>query len=385
MWISRYARRGAQVVLTFLLIGSMLIAGWNAWTLLSNPLVGLTVERTTDEIAARLDAALAREATPERMGERLDALLAAEPTDWSRIEAVVEMADARGVALPPETMAAVEAARSEDLAPTRMAMACAACIWDFDACTFANVFYCRVPVELTSAGDLASVARESVHYAKGEEVDEINLLLSTVGLGAVVIAPVVGGSSLSLKVGASLTKTAYRMGALGAGVLADGARAARRAIDWDMLARSRPGLWLDDLGKAVRPKAFRPIADFFRHVETMRGAMGARWTLFVLRKADSPGDVRKMSAVAKAGKAKTPGALEMLGSKRLLRLAVRFSDEALELAATVLSAAFAVLMLPFALGKSLALRGLRRLTREPGVRRGAWWWRWLTRGRGAGL
>lgn len=370
-WVA--LRRAARIVLATMMAASLAVAGWNAWQLATNPVVDMLVERTTSEIEAGLDALLASGASAEQMAARLDALVTETPRDWARIDAVTGLAEARGVALPPETAAAVAAARAEDDAWASLATACAACLWDFDSCSFSNVFVCRVPVEMTVVGDLASVARESVNYARGEAVDAVDLLLSTVGIGAVVIAPLVGGTSLGLKVAASLTKTAYRMGALGAGVVAEAARAARRAIDWQLLARRRPGRLLDDLAKAVRPEALQPVADFLRHVDTTRDAIGARWTLFVLRKVDSPQDARRMAAVAKAGKAKTAGALEMLGLKRLLRIAVRWSDEVWQLATAAASALFSILMLALTLTKSVTLRGLRRLAQEPVGRRRRWW------------
>lgn len=364
----------ARFVLGLLLLGAIATAGWNAWQLYSNPLVGITVERTTEEIEIQLDRLLASKATASAMAERLRGLLAANPREWARIDAILELAAARGMTLPADVTAEIEAAYAEDYAIAAIAVACAKCLWDLDDCSFATVFICRVPIELTSVGDAVSVTRELTHMARGEEVDEIDLVLSTVGLGAVVIAPLVGGSSLSIKVGASLTKTAYRMGSLTAPVLAAGTVAARRAIDWDLLMKSRPGRLLDDLRTAVRPAELRPITDFLRSVDSVRGAIGARWTLFVLRKVDSPADVRKVAAVAEAGKGKTAGALEMLGMKRLLRLSLRWSDEIYALVQATVAAAVAIALLPLSLGKTYAIRRLRRWARGPDAtrRRHSW-------------
>lgn len=364
--MTAFVRLAARLVLTLLMLGSFAIAGRNAWLLARSPYVTWMVERSSVEIEARLDAVLATHATPEQIDARLRALLAAEPREWARIEAVEELAEARAIVPTPEVAEALAAARAEDFAFTRLAVECAACTWDFEACTLTTLLSCRGPVELTPLGDLASVARELNHMARGEEVDDLDLALSTVGLGAVVIAPLVGGSSLSLKLGATLTRLAYRTGALSVGVIAEGRRVFARAIDWDLLARSSPGRLLDDLGRAVDPRAFAPVAEFLRHVDTVRASVGTRRALLMLRHLDDPKDARKLAAVTTAAGRKAPGALEMLGTKRFLRLALRLSDEAISLAIAGTSAFVTFVALLCALAKALGLRILRRLAREPG-------------------
>ena len=364
-------RRVAGFILGMLLLWSVATAGLNGWALLTNPLATVVVDRATDEIRARLDAALASMATPERMAGHLRDLLVA-PRDWSRIDAVLEMAEAREIELPADLVTAIEQAHAEDYALSEITTACGRCLWDFDTCSLANVFLCRVPFELSPVGDVTSITREGVHIARGEEVDKIDLVLSTIGLGSIVIAPLVGGSSLSLKMGASLTKTAYRMGSLTAGVVGAGTRAANRAIDWTLLKQSRPGRFLDDLRKAVRPAEMRPITEFVGSVDAMRASIGARWTLFVRRKVDDPNDIKKVAAISKAGGRETAGALEMLGMKRLLRLAVRWSDEVHAVIRGVASAILAVILFPLALGKGFALRRLRRWARDAGKQRRRW-------------
>jgi len=361
-------RNGVRWVARFILgciaLGSLTISAWHLFQFWHDPLVRLTVERSVEEIRERLESELTRGATPEAMAARLRELLAEQPRDWSRIDAITELAEARQAPLPDDVVAEVEAARGEDHSALELTKACAVCAWDYDNCSLSNVFVCRVPLDLTPVGDIGSILRELWHMAAGQEVDQIDLVLSTFGVGAVVIAPVVGGTSLSLKLGAGAAKAAYRMGSLSGPIVAEGRRLGARAVDWDLLRHSRPGRFLDVLPRALRKDAAEPIVGFLRDVEEMRGAIGARQTRFVLRQVDSAEEARRMTAVAKAAKTKTAGSLEMLGKRRLLRLAARWSDEAYALLKAITGLLIALVMLFFSMLKAVLLRLLRRAARE---------------------
>ena len=355
----------ARFVLGLLIIGSLASAGWNGWQILHNPLVRVTAERGVEEIRARLDTALLRSATPEKMAAHLSDLLDDTPRDWARIDAVADLAEVQGTVLPPSVATELKAARNVDHSALGLAKGCAGCLWDVSACSLSAVLICRAPIDVTPLGDLASILLQVTHMARSEPVDEIDLLLSTIGFGAVVLAPVVGGSSLSLKLGAGTAKLAYRMGSLTPPLIAEGRRLAAQAIDWNRIRASRPGRFLDDLPRAVRKGAMEPVVAFVRHVDDMRQVLGPRWTLFVLRKVDSEQDARRMVAVARAAERKTPGALEMLGKNRLLRLAVRWSDEVYAIVHAVASALLAAAMLLLSILKGRLLASLRRAARAP--------------------
>lgn len=359
------ARTLARITLACLLVLSLGLSGWRAYRFVSDPLASVFAESAADLIAARFETLLAREATPEKVAARLSDLLAATPRDWARIDALTDLAAERAIELPAEVAAALDAADAEDRSYLDLAADCALCMWDASRCDLVLVFACRAPVELTPVGDAASVVRQGLRYARGEDVEAIDLTLSAVGLGAVAIAPLVGGSSLTLKAGAGLTRTAYRMGALAPRIVADGRPLAARAVDWRKLADTTPLRFTSDLKRAMRPRAIRPIAAFADSVGRTVKAVGPRRTIFLLREAETPTDVRRLAAVAEVGRKKTPGAIVLVGAKKVSRLALRWSDEFLWLAGSVLGMALSIVLLVLTTTKALLLRALRRAARPP--------------------
>jgi hypothetical protein len=362
-------RTAARVVLTCLLVLSLGLTGWRVYRLASDPLSSVVAERTGEAIEARLETLMAREATPEKIAARLSVLLAETPRDWARIDALTELAEEREVVLPEAVVAALAAANAADRSFLDRAADCAVCMWDATRCDLVLVFACRAPIEVTPIGDAASVIREGLHYQRGEDVDEIDLTLSVVGLGAVAIAPLVGGSSLTLKLGAGLTRTAWRAGALAPRIVADGRRLAGRAVDWTKLADTTPLRFTDDLAGAVRPRAIRPIAEFAGSVGRMTKAVGPQRALVLLREAKNPAEVRRIAAVAEIGGRRTPGVVVLAGAGKVSKLAVRWSDEAYWLVTSLVSMVLCVVGLVLGTIKALLLRLLRRAARPARRRR----------------
>lgn len=290
----RAVRRLARLA-AWLWLAATLAATWAI--LRTDPLAAPFVDRSAGRIAAATAAALTREATPEALATRLDAALAAG--DLADVEALLALADRRGVRLPPATG---DAARSA-LATRSGPLACARCAARPASCATPNqLVVCNLPFELTPLGDAAALARGGAAAAAGGDVDRLEMGLAAVGAGASLAIVATGGASAPVKAGATLLRVARRAGALAPGLAADLARGGRRS---------------------------RVASD----LSTLRAAAGPSDALAILRRADDAAELSRLARFAAATGPDARPALALLGKARVLRLTVRLADAAIALIA----------------------------------------------------
>ncbi len=347
----------ARLVVTALLVLSLTLSGWSLWRLAQDPLLRPMIEAQGDALAAAVDRAVARAATSERVAARLGELLEDSPRNWIAIDAVEEVAVARAVPLPPDLLRRIDSAHEEDDGWLGIAGRCAICAWDAGQCSLSQVFACHGPVAMTPIGDGLGIGRAGVAWATGSEIDQIDLALSAVGLGATALVLASGGSSLTLKAGASILKMARRMALLSprlAGFILD---AARQGIRWDRVAD------LDSLrapARLIRPEVMRPLAALASDMGRIESSLGATRTLHLLRFVDTPGDARRLANLAEASGPKLLGAAELLGKSRLFRAGLRLADEAAALIIGLLGLAATLASALAGLVQGMALRRIRK-------------------------
>lgn len=355
------AARLARALLTLLLIGALALSGARLRALAQSPAGSVMVERSADGLRAATERALMRAAAEGAIEARLEALLSAEPRDWPAIEAVEAVAAERGIALPEALAARRTALHAADHGLAAAAGRCVACAWDPRACDLSAALLCGVGINLTPLGDVAALARAGLDHALGREVDEVDVILSAVGLAAVVLIPATGGTSATVKAGAGMVRTVWRMGRL-APALADVLRgAARQGLDWARLPAARSA---GDVAAALRPAALAPAMDLARDAARMRAAGGIGPAVRLLSAATTPAEARRLANAAEALGPRSVGALEVLGRARLLRLTLRLADEVWWAVAGIFAALSALAgAAGAALGAAL-LRALRRTLRQ---------------------
>lgn len=361
-----FCSRIAQLILLLLMLGSLTFAGINAWSLYRSPLGTILVERSEDEISARVEHLLAREATSASIGKRMNQLLAETPHNWAAIDAVERLATEQGMPIPLDVHTALAQARARERGWYATAGKCMACARNSTNCDLSAIAFCQAAISLTPGGDLVSIVRELTNYGRGLPFDEIELFLSLVGVGAFALVPATGGSSLAVKAGAGLTKTAYRIGALADPMVAAARVALVEGVDWRMVRQARLSNVREDITRAVNPAVIRPATDLLESAHEMRRASGLVGGLFLIGKVDDVVEAQRMALVARAAGPSAPGAVELLGKSRLLRLTMRFADEVYAAIAGLIGAILALFGLVFALIKSSILRLLQRLARRRG-------------------
>jgi hypothetical protein len=357
-------RRIARIFLTVLLVCSLMGSGYHAWKLMTNPVAAVFVARSVESTAARLDRVVSRHATADGIESRLEALLEEDRREWIRIDALIVLADEEAIALDPDLLERAENVRRADHGLATRLNRCGSCLIDIADCDLALVFYCRGPVEMTPLGDVASILRQSGLYVTGGDVDEVELALATIGLGAVALVPVTGGQAYTIKAGATLAKTAHRMAALPPAAVAAARRAATEGIDWSVLARASPGQFRPTLRAAVQPAAVGPAVDFMRSTGELRRTVGAAGTLLVLRRVQTIDEARGMARAAAHLERRTLGAVEVAGVSRLVRATLRLGPEIYRLIAGLAAALLALLALVLSSLQTAFLRWLRKLARK---------------------
>jgi hypothetical protein len=288
------------------------------WALQGNPLAAPFLERTGRDLALSLDRAVMRRATAEWVEAELAAAVAAE--DAERAAMLLSLAEEHGHAVD---RAAAERLLASGEGWLEGAASCAACMSDPARCPSAAMLgACAVPFELSPLGDVNALRRAGVAWWGGEVVDELEAGLALLGIGATGAALVTGGSSLGVKAGASLLRTARRMGTLTPGLAAT----LRVPVAWDRV----PGLLvgterLDDVADLTRLRALAGIA---ADLERVRAATSTGEALRLLRHVEGPADARLLARTAEAVGPRTSRTLEVLGRGRTLRASLRLTRAA---------------------------------------------------------
>ena len=212
---------------------------------------------------------------------------------------------------------------------------------DATTCTLRSAVACNLPVALTPAGDVVGLGKGAADWAVGNDVDEVDVALSAIGLGATGAAAVTGGTTLTVKAGTTLLKLARRMKLTSPRLLSlvtDTLRAGTRADAGPLLAVAT------DLGR-------------------LQSSQGLEASLHLLRHIDGPEDARRLADAADALGPRTIGAVELLGKSRILRAGLRLSDEAAALMAGLIGLVTTVATSLVGLLQGRGLRAFRSVLR----------------------
>lgn len=314
------ARSLWRFMLAGVLVASLAWSGWSWWQLARSPAGAWLVDRAEEQLDAVYSRALARAATPATLGAAMTRHLEAERRNWVALDALAELAVDQGVTLAPDVQTALTAARAQDHSFAAGSVNCAACAYDLRACGLGPELVCGVGVNMTVAGDMLSLTREGISYMRGIPVDQLDVALSFVGIGATALVVATGGTSYAVKAGAGLLKVAHRTGRLAPDVARVFTRAFREGIDWGRLARG------GKVGDAARMDALRPALALADDLGTMQARLGTGAALHVLRQADTAADVRALTRATRALGPRSVAALEVLGKSRVLRLGLRLAE-----------------------------------------------------------
>lgn len=261
-------------------------------TLADLSLRGFTAADAQAAIAAALD--------------RDDAALAAS---------TLELADARGLAVPDALRARVAQATSSTAEALRAARRFGAGFVTGQPEDLAGLAGTAVS-DLMVWGDLRDASREGLKLAWGEDADELILGLSTLGLALTAGTYATGGAGLSVRAGVSLVKGAARAGHLSVALARSLTRALRESLDLAALRRlaqhpaSLDGAALKGVVRSERLGALTAMLD---DVARIQAKAGTRAALEGLRVADSGEDLARLARLSEAKGGQTLAIVKILG------------------------------------------------------------------------
>lgn len=336
-------------------IGTGLTAAANLAILAQHPFAEAYVDRTVVEARFALDRALQERLTPENAATELDA--AVDRHDFDRARLLLELVAEHRIQVPANRIARAQEFVERETAFGARAERCLRCAVDAADCRTPGVLLaCSVPVEATVIGDAKALLEAGLDAAAGRPVDRVDVALATAGIGATALVPLTGGTSLTIKAGATTLRVARRLGVLGKGIARAVADAANAPFRWRRIGAFVETRRLDEVTDARRFRKLGRIAD---DLGTVGKHAGPAETVFLLKHVDTPGDAAALARVSKVAGGKTRKTVEVLGLARAARALIRLSDlawTALGLMAA-LAAQFLALLAP------LFVRPLGRILR----------------------
>lgn len=346
--VARLALRASPTGLSVLVI---------VWLVSTNPFARPLVEATGDQLVRSLGVAMQGTVTPDWFDREL--ALALETRDLDRVDIVTTSATRQGIAPTPEQTDAIEALRAEESGFLSQSRDCAICIADIEQCpTVRLMAICSIPFELTPGGDVNALRRAAVDYAGGEDVDRIELSLALVGLGATGLSVATGGSSLTIKAGATVLRLGRKLGSLSPAFVArlgDLADIPVRVSAVPALIRGTGNL--DDVTDAARLAALGAVAaDLGRIAERTSLAD----TILLLRHVETTEDAARLARIADIAGPETRRVVDVIGPGRAMRATLRLSDEVIGAAIALWAAAGQLLI---SMGAMLCRPILRRVAR----------------------
>lgn len=347
-------RRFIRLLLGMAVVASAFVTLHSARQVAANPALTPLIERSLDEIIAATDRLMARNATEAHLSQLIATRLAESPRNWVALQALHDEATARGFATPAD----YDAARQADSGVVAATGDCLSCIWDIATCSLSTALICKAPILLTPIEDLRGLAQAGADYASGTPIDQLDLGLSVIGLGATAAIVATGGTSATLKAGTATLRLARGMGRMSPRLARQLGTAFADGIRWSDLPGVRSG---DDLSRLIRADVLRPVAATLSDLGRVAGAAGPVHALHLLPLVDDAADARHLANAAEALGPRTVRQAEVLGKTRLLRATLRISNLGMTLILGLSGLMLSVAALLGSLAQSWLLRALRRI------------------------
>lgn len=317
---------------------TVLCAGW---FMLQSPFTAPMVERNVEQINAVLTRAMAQQVSLQWLLPRVQEALLTQ--DLIALDMLLGIANDHDVLLPRpmlEDIAQLDADRSGIVARTT---ACGACAVDINSCeTLSQIGACAVPFELTPAGDVNALRRAGQNYVNGVPVDQLDLGLAIVGIGATGAVLATGGTSYTIKAGSSIIRIAARLGTLTPALSARLGQLVADAVRWDLMSDLARG--------SIAPSAMvdtaklAELSDIGRNLQKVATSTSVADTVSLLRHVDSAQDAARLAQITQALGPRSRGAFAVLGKTRVFRATVRISNLAIGASLAVYALALQILI-----------------------------------------
>lgn len=194
--------------------------------------------------------------------------------------------------------------------------------------------------DLTGVGDVRDLWREGGAYLKGEEYDQVVLVLATAGVALTVGTVASVGAALPARTGLTVLKAAKKAGSLPKPLIDEFVTLSKTAIDREAVEQAvQAARWLDvegvgtAAGRILRPKEMAILQTAAQDVASIAKTGGYRALHQSLALAESTADLTKMRKLAEAKGNRFLGVVRVLG-----KTAWKLGELAFGLASVVLAA-----------------------------------------------
>jgi hypothetical protein len=193
-------------------------------------------------------------------------------------------------------------------------------------------------------GDIRDAVREGSRWAAGDNVDQLVLGLSAVGLAITAGTYASLGVGAPARVGLSVVKAARKTGRLGARLGEWMTRAMRGAVEWSALRKSlagasltAPAVAVRGAREAVKVEKAGGLMTLVKDVGRVQGKAGTQGALDALKLAETPKEMSRVAKLAEKQGGKTRAVMKFLG-----RGAIALSVAAFDLALWIFGALFMI-------------------------------------------
>ena len=198
-----------------------------------------------------------------------------------------------------------------------------------------------VSADFTVVGDVRDLRRQYAQYSEGEDVNELVVILSGVGVGLTALTVVSLGSAAPAKAGASIMKVAVKTNRLTARFQKQIVKLGRNVFDWPAFVRlSKQGTSFRSIRtaakQAYKPKAIAPLKKIASRVNSIRKSTSSVDTIQLLKYVETTDDLRHLEKISVKHGTKTKGLMKLVG-KGAIRT-VRVLRKSTELIISVVSA-----------------------------------------------
>ena len=326
-------KRLVWAVLAALALGAMAAAlvprGYDAgWLLLAQ-----------DDPVKLADHAVAERLTPAVAEREIDTALTAGDVDLAN--SFADLAAERTIAIKPELAARLADANSMSASAAR------------NAGSFARGLFVGEPSDMVGLagttlgdlfvfGDIRDAVREGIHYAKGEQADELVLGLACVGLAVTAGTYASLGAGTPARVGLSLVKAAGKAGRISTHLASWVTRSVRGVVDMGALRRAlaeasltQPAVAVRAAREAVKLEKAEGLVNAVRDVGRVQAKAGTQAALDSLKIAQGPRDMARFARLAEAKGSKTRAIIKLAG-----RAAIALTFALFDLASWLFTALF---------------------------------------------
>ena len=294
-----------------------------------------------DDPVKLADHAVAERLNPAVAEREIEAALAAGDVDLAN--SFVDLAAERGIAIKPALAARVADANSMSAQAVRNAGSFAWGLFSGEPTDMVGLAGTAVG-DLSMFGDIRDAAREGVHYAKGEQVDDLVLGLAGVGMAITAGTYASRGAAAPARAGLTLVKAARKAGWLSSHLASWVGRSVREVVDMGAMRRAlaeasitQPAIAVRAARDAVKLERAEGLVTAARDVGRVQAKAGTQAALDSLKISRNPRDLGRFARLAEAKGSKTRAIIKLAG-----RAAITLTFALFNLASWLFSALLAL-------------------------------------------